>query len=65
MGGSNAKKWDDHQMRKFFINNFVEDLRPFKAEQQGLLIVFFRFQCGEKVGLSPKKEFSLKQKNDV
>ena len=35
LGGSNAKKWDDHQ-KKFFINSFVEDLSPFKEEHQGL-----------------------------
>ena len=35
LGGSNAKKWDDHQ-KKFFLNSFVEDLSPFKEEHQGL-----------------------------
>ena len=35
LGGSNAKKWDDHQ-KKFFINSFVEDLSPFKEEHQDL-----------------------------
>ena len=27
-----AKKWDDHQKKKFFIINSVEDLIPFKEE---------------------------------
>ena len=30
--GSNAKIWDDHQKKTFFINNSIEDLSPFKGE---------------------------------
>ena len=36
---SNAEKWGDHQKKKFFINNFVKTLIPFKEEHQVLLIV--------------------------
>ena len=32
LGGSNAKIWDDHQKKKLFINNSIEDLTPFKEE---------------------------------
>ena len=64
------KKWDDHHKKKLFINNSVEDLSPFKEEYQGLLklhVLFFGrgIPCGGKMGLSPKREFSLKQKNDM
>ena len=31
-GGPNAKIWDDHQKKKLFINNSIEDLTPFKEE---------------------------------
>ena len=37
LGGSNVKKWDDHQKKKLFINNSIEDLTPFKEEHQSLL----------------------------
>ena len=36
---SNAEKWGDYQKKKFFINNFVKTLIPFKEEHQVLLIV--------------------------
>ena len=32
VGGPNAKIWDDHQKKKLFINNSIEDLTPFKEE---------------------------------
>ena len=32
LGGPNAKIWDDHQKKKLFINNSIEDLTPFKEE---------------------------------
>ena len=53
MGGSYAEKWGDHQKNKFFIDNSVETLIPFKEEDQGLLKLYvpFRvggFQCEEK-----------------
>ena len=31
------KKWGDHRRKKFFINNVIEALFPFKEEHQGLL----------------------------
>ena len=37
LGGSNAKKWNDYQKKKFFINNSVADLSSFKEEHQVLL----------------------------
>ena len=36
LGRSNAEKWVDHQRKKFFINNSVEALIPFREEHQGL-----------------------------
>ena len=36
LGSSNAEKWVDHQRKKFFINNSVEALIPFREEHQGL-----------------------------
>ena len=36
LGSSNAEKWFDHQREKFFINNSVEALIPFREEHQGL-----------------------------
>ena len=36
-GGSNEKKWGDHQKKKFFVNNSVEAVIPFKEKHQGLL----------------------------
>ena len=32
---ADAEKWDDHQRKKFFINNYVEALILFKEEHQG------------------------------
>ena len=37
LGGLNEKKCDDHQKKKFLINNSIEDLSPFKEEHQDLL----------------------------
>lgn len=37
MEGSVANKWADHRQKKFYLNNTVEDLIPFKEEHQGLL----------------------------
>ena len=61
--------WGDHQRKKFFINNSVETLIPFKGKHQGLYwkCMYFwggsgGFDCGKKMSLSPKKEIFLKQK---
>ena len=32
LGGSNVKKWGDHQKKIFFISNAVEALIPFKED---------------------------------
>ena len=60
MGGSIANKWTDHRQKKFYLNNTVEDLIPFKEEHQGLLKLHVPLQpfsgpqgevgflCGEK-----------------
>ena len=37
LGGSHAEKRGDHQKKKFFINNSVEDLILCNEEDQGLL----------------------------
>ena len=37
LGSSNANKWGDHQKKNQFIDNYVEDLIPFKEEYQDLL----------------------------
>ena len=37
MGGSNAEKKGHHQKKKFFINNFIEAVIPFKEKHQCLL----------------------------
>ena len=53
------KNGSEHQNKKFFLNNFVEALIPFKEEHQGLLKLHlplgWEFQCGEKMGLSSKE----------
>ena len=61
--------WGDHQRKKFFINNSVETLIPFKGKHQGLYWKCMYlwggsggFDCGKKMSLSPKKEIFLKQK---
>ena len=59
---SNGKKWDDHQKKKFFINNSVEYLSPFKEQYQDLLIFFPVLVLGEK---SPKKKYLWSRKNDM
>ena len=37
LGGSHAEKRGDHQKKKFFINNSVEDLIPCNEKDRGLL----------------------------
>ena len=69
LGGSNLEKWGDHQKKKFFINNSVEALIPFKEEHQNLLKlpVLFRgmFQCRGKKGLSSKEGILFEAENNA
>ena len=63
INGSNAEKWVDHQKKKFFVNNFVEDLIPFKEEHQGLLKLPVRLRRGREASVwgkngTPNGEFS-------
>ena len=39
MGSLNEKKYDDHQKKKFLLNNSIEDLSPLREEHQDLLKV--------------------------
>ena len=60
LGDLNAKKWSDHQKKKFFINKSVEALIPLKEGYQGLLelhVPLGVFQQGGKMGLSLKSNF--------
>ena len=54
---------------EFFTNNSVEALIPLKEGHQGLLRLHAHLQgvsqCGEKMGLSPKREFCLKQEKNM
>ena len=66
--GSNAEKWGAHRKKNLFINNSVGTLILLKEGHQGLLKLHVHlegFQCGEKMGLSPKSEFYLKRKDTV
>ena len=56
LGGPNAKIWDDHQKKKLFINNSIEDLTPFKEELVSVE-THVLFLGGGEVGLSPKRGF--------
>ena len=47
LGGSNAKKCDDHQNMKFFINNSVEAVIPFKEKHQSVLKLHVPLVKGE------------------
>ena len=68
LGSSNVEKCGDHWRKKFFINNPVQALIPFKEKHQGLLKLHVplgwdwgkggRFEYGE------ISEFSLKLKNN-
>ena len=74
-GGGKCKKCGDHQKKKLFIDNSVEDVTLFKKEHQGLLKLHTPLRKGrkdegvgvggggsslrEKMGLSSKREFSL------
>ena len=64
MGGSNIEKWGDHRNRNFFMNNSVEALVPLK-EGHHVLEVGGWIPVWQKMGLSPKKEFCLKRKNNM
>ena len=50
LGSSDAEKWDDHHRKKFFTNNSVEALIPFKEEHQGgpILKLHVPLGCGKK-----------------
>ena len=47
LGGSNVKKCGDHQKMKFFINNSVEAVIPFKEKHQGVLKLHVPLVKGE------------------
>ena len=51
LGASNAKKWDDYGKKKFFINNSVEDLIPFKEEHEVLLKLYVPLRVGGGVSM--------------
>ena len=65
LGGSNAEKWGGHQ-KKFFINNSVEVLIPFKEELpvplEGGRVLVWRKRDSKK---SPKEGIFFEGKNNV
>ena len=68
MGSSNAEKCGDHQRKKFFINNSAGPLILFKEEHQGgpILKLHVPLGYGKKWHKNlQKREFSLKQKNNL
>ena len=68
LGSSNVEKCGDHWRKKFFINNPVEALIPFKEKHQGLLKLHvplgWDWGRGGGVEYGEISEFSLKRKNN-
>ena len=67
LGRSNTKKWGEHQNKKLFKNKSVNALILFKKGHQGLLKlhILLRGCSTVKENEAPKREFCLKQKNNM